>query len=147
MIEGSGSGFGARSGAGFGARSGSVSLTNGSGFGSGKPRNMDPTDPDPQHCFTKVIFNEKPLRYYLIKEENAMLVERVAQLEEQLLGGEGDGQQQQLRLQAEDHLLERSKLRSTERIFVVDFPEVTVLSSPNHCRQKCCFNNDIPIFK
>jgi hypothetical protein len=54
---------------------------------------------------------------YLIKEENAMLVERVAQLEEQLLGGEGDGQQQQqLRLQAEDHLLERSKLRSTESI-------------------------------
>ncbi len=43
-----------------------------------------------------------------------MLEERVAQLEEQLLGGEGDGQQQhQLRLQAEDHLLERSKLRST----------------------------------
>jgi hypothetical protein len=50
-----------------------------------------------------------------------MLEERVAQLEEQLeeqlLGGEGDGQQQQqLRLQAEDHLLERSKLRSTEAI-------------------------------
>jgi hypothetical protein len=42
---------------------------------------------------------------------------RVAQLEEQLLGGEGDGQQQQqLRLQAEDHLLERCKLRSTETI-------------------------------
>jgi hypothetical protein len=121
MIEGSGSGFGARSGSesGFGARSGSVSLTNGSGFGSEKPRNMDPTDPDPQHCFTKVIFNKKPLRYYLIKEENAMLVERVAQLEEQLLGGEGDGQQQQqLRLQAEDHLLERSKLRSTTEIIL-----------------------------
>jgi hypothetical protein len=46
-----------------------------------------------------------------------MLVERVAQLEEQLLGGEGDGQhQEQLRLQAEDHLLERCKLRSTETI-------------------------------
>ncbi len=50
-----------------------------------------------------------------------MLEERVAQLEEQLeeqlLGGEGDGQQQQeqLRLQAEDHLLERSKLRSTRK--------------------------------
>ncbi len=66
-----------------------------------------------------------------------MLEERVAQLEEQLLGGEGDGQQEQLRLrvaqleeqllggdgqqqelrlQAEDHLLERSKLRSTHSI-------------------------------
>ncbi len=77
---------------------------------------MDPTDPDSQHCF-KVFFNEKLLRYYLFKEENAMLEERVAQLEEQLLGGKGDGQQQQqLRLQAEDHLLERSKLRSTETI-------------------------------
>ncbi len=65
---------------------------------------------------------------------------RVAELEEQLLGGEGDGQQQQqqqLRLQAEDHLLERSKLRSTECIWsvcIVVFPQVTVLSSANQCR-------------
>jgi hypothetical protein len=62
-----------------------------------------------------------------------MLEERVAQLEEQLLGGEGDGQQQQLRLQAEDHLLERSKLRSTTQniclsVCIVVFHQVTVLS-------------------
>ncbi len=40
--------------------SGSVSLTNGSGCGSGRPqKNMDPTDPDsnpdPQHCFHDIF--------------------------------------------------------------------------------------------
>ena len=58
-----------------------------------------------------------------LKEENAMLSERVSQLEEQLSegGGETPAAQQQLlsqenldgdlRIQAEDHLLEKSKLR------------------------------------
>ncbi len=32
--------------------SGSVYLTNGSG--SGRPKNMDPPDPDPQHCFFNI---------------------------------------------------------------------------------------------
>ncbi len=76
-----------------------------------------------------------------------MLEERVAQLEEQLeeqlLGGEGDGkQQQQLRLQAEDHLLERSKLRSTQSILSacnVVFPQVTVLSSASQPHNNAAF--------
>jgi hypothetical protein len=39
--------------------SGSISLINGSGCGSGEAqKHMDPTDPDPQHCF-KMAFNHE----------------------------------------------------------------------------------------
>jgi hypothetical protein len=44
---------------GFGSASGvrSVLVTNGSGYGSGRPRNIPtyPTDPDPQHCWIPFV--------------------------------------------------------------------------------------------
>jgi hypothetical protein len=60
-------------GAGSGSKAVSVYLTNGSGSGRAK-KHMDPTDPDPQHCFLNILcqcFGLFLLFFYAILRCNA----------------------------------------------------------------------------